>query len=98
MDLETKCPHCDQWTASNVESCSKCGGLLVESKEGANPFISTLKKNWRLATGLAGAVLVYMLATRLIPVMNMWEQKELLLYEIHKPFHRIEVKVLGKPE
>lgn len=58
MDLETKCPHCDQWTESNVESCSKCGGLLVESKEGANPFNSSLKKNWKLVTGLAGAVLI----------------------------------------
>ena len=26
------------------------------------------------------------------------EQKELLLYRIHKPFHRTEVQVLGKPE
>ena len=58
MDLETKCPHCDQWTASNVESCSKCGGLLLEPKEGANSFITGLKKNWKLATGLAVAVLI----------------------------------------
>ncbi len=58
MDLETKCPHCDQWTVSDIESCSKCGGLLFESKEGANPFISSLKKNWKLATGLAVAVLI----------------------------------------
>ena len=58
MDLETKCPHCDSWTASNVESCSKCGGLLFESKEGANPLISSLKKNWELAIGLAVAVLI----------------------------------------
>ena len=58
MNLETKCPHCDQWTASDVESCSKCGGLLFDSKEGANPFISSLKDNWKLAAGLAGAVLI----------------------------------------
>nr|ADI18480.1 hypothetical protein [uncultured Verrucomicrobiales bacterium HF4000_13K17] len=58
MDLEMKCPHCDQWTASNVESCSKCGGLLFESKEGPNSFISSLKKNWKLATGLAVTFLI----------------------------------------
>ena len=58
MDLEMKYPHCDQWTASNIESCSKCGGLLFESKRGANPFISSLKDNWKLATGLTGAVLI----------------------------------------
>ena len=59
MDLEMKCPHCDQWTASNVESCSKCGGHLFESTQGANPFISSLKDNWKLAAGLAGAVLIF---------------------------------------
>ena len=76
MNLETKCPHCDQWTSSNVESCSKCGGLLFEPKQGANVHaykilaslvkiikgfvsssISSLKKNWKLVTGLAVAVL-----------------------------------------
>ena len=36
--------------------------------------------------GLAGAVLVYILASRVIPVVSIWEQKELLLYKIHKPF------------
>jgi Ca2+-binding EF-hand superfamily protein len=59
MDLEMKCPHCDQWTASNIESCSKCGGHLFESTQGANPFISSLKDNWKLATGLTGAVLIF---------------------------------------
>ncbi len=48
--------------------------------------------------GLAGCVLVYMLATRILPVINIWEQKELKLYQVHKKFHRIEVQVLGKPE
>ena len=58
MDMEMKCPHCDQWTASNIESCSKCGGHLFEATQGANPFISSLKDNWKLAAGLAGAVLI----------------------------------------
>ena len=47
---------------------------------------------------ISGAILVYLLATRIIPVINIWEQKELLLYKIHKPFHRTEVMVLGKRE
>jgi hypothetical protein len=46
---------------------------------------------------IGGSVLIYLLASRFIPVINIWEQKELLLYRIHKPFHRKpEVMVLGK--
>ena len=47
---------------------------------------------------LAGSVLVYMLAAKVFPVINIWEQKELLMYKVHKPFHRTEVLVLGKPD
>ena len=47
---------------------------------------------------LGGSVLVYMLATRVFPVINIWERKEGSMYEWHKPFHRTEVKVLAKPE
>lgn len=48
--------------------------------------------------GISACVLIYMLATRIIPPINVWEQKEVLLYRIHKQFHRTEVQVLGKPE
>ena len=65
--METKCPHCDQWVSSGGKSCSKCGALLYDSKQGANPFISSLKDNWRLATGLAGAVLIFAIFFRLNP-------------------------------
>ena len=47
---------------------------------------------------IAGSILLYMLATRVIPPVNIWEQRELLLYKVHKPFHRTEVMVLGKPD
>lgn len=47
---------------------------------------------------IAGSVFVYMLATRIFPVINIWEQKELLLYKFHKKLHRTEVLVLGKPD
>lgn len=47
---------------------------------------------------IAGIVLFSMLAVRLIPPMNIWEQKELLLYKVHKRFHRTEVLVLAKPD
>ena len=50
------------------------------------------------AGGLGGAVLVLLIVTRLVPVVSMWEQVELLLYKVHRKFHRTEVLVLGKPD
>ena len=47
---------------------------------------------------LGGSVLVYLLATKVFPIVNIWERKEGSMYEWHKPFHRTEVKVLAKPE
>ena len=47
---------------------------------------------------IGGSVFVYMLATRIFPIINIWEQKELLLYKFHKKLHRTEVLVLGKPD
>ena len=47
---------------------------------------------------LSGVVFVYLLVSRIVPVINIWEQKEVLLYRIHKPFHRTEVLVLGKKD
>ena len=45
---------------------------------------------------ISGSILVYLLVTRIVPLLSIWEQKELLLYKVHKPFHRTEVLVLGK--
>ncbi len=47
---------------------------------------------------LGGCVLVYLLFARLIPPINIWEQKELMLYKVHKTYHRTQVLVLGKPK
>ena len=47
---------------------------------------------------LGGSVLIYLLAARVIPIVNIWERKEGSMYEWHKPFHRTEVRVLAKPE
>jgi hypothetical protein len=47
---------------------------------------------------IGGAIFLYLMATRVIPVINVWEQKELLLYKVHKKYHRTVVMVLGKPE
>lgn len=46
---------------------------------------------------IGGAVLFFLLASRFIPPVSIWEQKELMLYKFHKVYHRTEVLVLGKP-
>jgi hypothetical protein len=47
---------------------------------------------------LSAAIFLFLLGTKIFPPMNIWEQREFLLYKFHKPFHRIEVLVLGKPD
>ena len=46
---------------------------------------------------IGGAILFVLLASRLLPPVSIWEQKELVLYKTHKVFHRTKVLVLGKP-
>ena len=46
---------------------------------------------------IGGSILTFMLATRLIPAVNIWEQKEMLLYKAEVQFHRTKVMVMGKP-
>jgi Ni/Fe-hydrogenase subunit HybB-like protein len=46
---------------------------------------------------ISGAIFLYMMATRLIPLVNIWEQKELLLYNAEIKFHLTKVRVMGKP-
>ena len=45
---------------------------------------------------IGGSILTFMLATRLIPAINLWEQKEMLLYKAEVKFHRTKVTVMGK--
>ena len=48
--------------------------------------------------GLSGAALVYLLASRIFPILSIWEIKEGLLYQRVRPFLRSKFLVLGKPE
>ena len=45
---------------------------------------------------IGGSILTFMLATRLIPAINLWEQKEMLLYKAEVQFHRTKVTIMGK--
>ena len=48
---------------------------------------------------VGGMILLYMLATRLFPIMNIWEQRELQLYDKgHVQNHRGYARVMGKSE
>ncbi len=47
---------------------------------------------------LSGAVLTYMLATRLFPIMSMWELKEGQILQRVRKLMKIDIRVLAKPE
>ncbi|MBI2856120.1 MAG: hypothetical protein HYX93_04665 [Chloroflexi bacterium] len=47
---------------------------------------------------LAGALLVYMLASRLFPILSLWELKEGLLLQRVRRLLKTEIRVLAKPE
>ena len=51
-----------------------------------------------LIGGIGGALLVYLLATKVLPVVSLWETKEGLLYQIARPMLRARYMILGKPE
>ena len=51
-----------------------------------------------VAGALGGAVLFYMLATRIFPITSIWELKEGLLLQRMRRFLKTEVRVLAKPE
>ncbi len=48
--------------------------------------------------GIGGAVFVYLLATRVLPLLSVWEVKEGALYQRMSRFIRGEYLVLAKPE
>ena len=48
--------------------------------------------------GIGGAALIFLLGTKLLPVMSMWETKEGLLYILYRPFMKGRYLVLGKPD
>ena len=70
--------------------------LTLEQVEGMSAVMPGLPDVLIVMGAISGSILVYLLATRILPAINIWEQKELLLYKVHKPFHRTEVMVLGK--
>ena len=45
---------------------------------------------------IGGSIFLFMMATRLLPAINIWEQIELLLYKAEIQYHRTKVTVLGK--
>ena len=48
--------------------------------------------------GLAAIPFIFLLGTKLLPAMSMWEIKEGLLYILYRPFMKGRYLVLGKPE
>ena len=50
-----------------------------------------------MAGAIGAMILLYMMASRLFPIMNFWEQRELQLYDKgHVPYHRGYVQNNGQ--
>ena len=47
---------------------------------------------------IAGAVLLYLLAMKVIPVVSIWEIKEGMLYRRTRRFLKTEIMVMGKQD
>ena len=62
------------------------------------PVIPDVWDVMMITGGLAGVALIFLLGTRLLPVMSMWETKEGLLYILYRPFLKGRYMVLGKPD
>ena len=48
--------------------------------------------------GIGGAIFIYLVATRILPVLSVWEVKEGALYTRMSRFIKGEYLVLAKPE
>tara|TARA_Y100000590_G_scaffold418260_1_gene518789 strand:+ start:23139 stop:24515 length:1377 start_codon:yes stop_codon:yes gene_type:complete len=48
--------------------------------------------------GISGAVLTYMLGTRIFPIISIWEIKEGLMLQRVRKFMKRDIRVLAKPE
>jgi hypothetical protein len=48
--------------------------------------------------GISGAIFLYMLATKLIPAVSIWEITEGMLYRTRRTFLKRTIMVMGKPE
>ena len=82
------------WDVASINTAS-----MMEMKLSEVPDKIPAPQIWDvfMIIGLIGAsVFIYMMATRLIPTVNVWEQKEYLLYRAEVQFHRVKVLVLGK--
>ena len=47
---------------------------------------------------LAAAILAYVLASRIVPLVSMWGSKEGVLLQRVRPLAKTELKVLAKPD
>ena len=52
-----------------------------------------------MVTGLvSGAILLYLIAIRYIPIISTWEIREGMLYQTVRNLHKLPLKVIGKPD
>jgi hypothetical protein len=47
---------------------------------------------------ISGAILLYLIAIRYIPIISAWEIREGMLYQTVRYLHKLPLKVIGKPD
>ncbi len=62
------------------------------------PVLPDLWDIFIILGGLGAAGLFYLLATRIVPILSLWEFKEGMLYILWRPLIKGKYMVLGKPE
>ena len=73
-------------------------GMKLESVKEMEAVLPQIPDIFIIIGSISAVILIYLLASRIIPVINIWEQREILLYKVHKKFFRTEVMILGKKD
>lgn len=63
-----------------------------------NPVLPNAADVLIIIGGIGGAIFLYLLAMKFIPVLSIWEIKEGILYRVRRPFLKTHVMVMGKPD
>ncbi|MDE2801910.1 MAG: hypothetical protein OXK21_03390, partial [Chloroflexota bacterium] len=71
------------------------GHILQEVPEAVPPGLGD---GLMVAGVIGGALLLYTLAIKFVPIFNLWEIREGSMLQVIRPFKRLPLKILAKPE
>ena len=71
------------------------GHLLKEVPEAVTPQTGDVLM---FVGVIGGALLLYVLALKVVPIFNLWEIREGSMLQVIRPLKRLPLKILAKPE